>query len=261
MSFKLILKTAERFVTNNTPGILTGLGVAGAITTAVLTGKATLSAHRIVLEDREPYRNLDGSIDDDRKLSNSEIAKLVWKEFIPPAVVGTATITAIIAANRVGSRRAATIAAAFKISEQMAEEYKQKVIQSVGKKAEEKLQTELAADRMERTNPSDRQAIIVCGSESVFFDQFAGRYFKADMEKVRQAVNEINHQVNNYFCASLTDFYDKLNLPKTEMSDMLGWNTDELLEVSFYPVLMDDQRPAIGMSYNKTPIQGYDRVQ
>lgn len=250
MQLQGILKAAERFITNNTPGILTGIGVAGAVTTAVLTGKASYRSALMIASERDAFPH---------EPTVKEKADLVWKEFIPPAIVGVTTVTAIIAANRVGSTRAAALAAAFKVSEKMAEEYKQKVVETIGKNGEEKIRQQVAQEHLERVPIP--QTIIITGPECIFIDRFSGRTFKSDMESVKKAVNRVNHQVNNCFYASLTDFYDALGLEKTAVSDEFGWNTDELLDVTFTAVMTQDDRPAIAMEYNKTPIRNYDRVQ
>lgn len=254
MAWKHIAAAAGKFVSDNSPSILTGLGVAGAVTTTVLAAQAGFRTSRI-LDTELDYRK---SINAELGLESKEKIQMVWKEFIPAGIAGVATVTAIIAANRVGSRRAAAIAAAFKISEQMSEEYKKRVVDAIGKKAEENIQTKLAEDRIART--PGHEVIIISGSKAIFFDEFAGRYFESDIETVRQAVNQVNHRVNNFYYASLTDFYDMLDLEKTEVSDEFGWNSDSLLEVNFSAVMMKDGRPAISMRYNKTPIHSFDRV-
>jgi hypothetical protein len=250
VTFKTILQAAEKFVTDNSPGILTGLGVAGTVTTAVLTGRAMIQADYLFRKE-ESVKQVD--------LSRKEIVNLVWKEFIPPAVSGATTIACIIAANQIGTRRTAAIAAAFKLSEQLTEEYKERVTKALGIQKEEKVRAELATDRMAQTPGSG--LIVVAGSEAIFFDEMSGRYFKNDIESVRKAVNEINHNINNYYSASLTDFYEMIGLKKTQFSDDIGWNTDELLDVKYAATLIEDGKPAISISYNKTPIRGYDRLQ
>lgn len=251
MTLKTILRAAERFVTDNSPGILTGFAVAGTVTTAVLTGKATYSA----------TMEIEGQRDSDHphEFSNKEIAHMVWREFIPPAIAGVATITCIIAANHIGTRRTAAIAAAFKLSEQLTEEYKERVVKTLGVQKEEKLRSELAGERMARTGGVE--TIIISGPESVFYDDLSGRFFKNEMEKIRKAVNDINHQVNNSYYASLSDFYDLIGLDRTTFSDGVGWNTDKLLDVQFAATMLSDGRPAISMSYTTAPIHGYDRCQ
>jgi hypothetical protein len=254
MTLKTILKTTEKFVTDKSPGILTGLGVAGTITTAILTGKGAYSAALQVKDLEYASESEDG-----RALTSKERFELVWKEFIPAVAVGTATIAAIIMANQIGSRRTAAITAAFKLSEQISEEYKDKVVKTLGIQKEEKMRSELAAEKM-NANPPSAGMIIVTGSDVLFLDELSGRYFQSQVEIVKSAVNEINHKVNNYFHASLTDFYELIGLQGTKFSDSIGWNSDELLEVQFSPTIHDD-KPAIMLGYNHGPILGYDRLQ
>lgn len=256
MTWQNVLRTAEKFVIDNSPGILTGLGVAGAVTTAVLTGQA---AYRVGKDENAAHFEPMLQGNEPVNLTTKELVKIYWREFIPAGIAGVATVTAIIMANQIGSRRAAAITAAFKLSEQMTEEYKTRVRETLGKKNEDKIVQSLAEDRVRRT--PGHETIIIAGSEAMFFDEASGRFFKNEMDKVLRAVNEINFQVNNNFYASLTDFYEKLGLPKTQFSDELGWNADTALEVEFSAVMMDDNRAAISMHYNSTPIRGFDRLQ
>lgn len=250
MNLKPALRTVERFIVNNSPAIMTGIGAAGVIATAVMTGKASYSA-AIKISNEELSRA--------DRVPNKERAELVWKEFIPPAVVGTITLLAIIGANRVSSKRAAALAAAFKISEQMAGEYQERVVQTLGKKAEEELRADLAKERMDRT--PGRDVIILGENKTMFFDEVSGRYFQSTRQQIDNAVNQINHQINQTFYASLSEFYDLLELPKSEFSDELGWNSDELLDVFFTAVLMDDGQPAVAIRYNTTPFRHYNKVR
>lgn len=257
MTFKTILGATEKFVTDNSPGILTGLGVAGAVTTAVLTGR---EAFKVGMDASTQYHEAvqEGEPLPEHLLETKHLVKTYWRGFIPAGISAAATVTCVIAANHIGSRRTAAIAAAFKLSEQLTDEYKDRVIKTLGAKKEETMRSELAKDRMERTGGSD--LIIVAGAESIFFDELSGRFFKSEMEKVRKAVNDINYQINNNYYASLTDFYNQLGLHPTTFSDAVGWNSDELLEVKYAATLLPDDRPAIGITFNTKPIDGYDRL-
>jgi Family of unknown function (DUF6353) len=257
MSIPNILKTAEKFVLDKSPGILTGIGVAGTVTSVLLTGRAAFQVgmdastqyHEAVKEDEDLPEHL---------LETKHIVKTYWKAFIPGAAVGAATVAAIIAANQIGSRRTAAITAAFKLSEQISQEYKDKVVKTLGLQKEEKLRSELAAEKI-NANPPSAGMIIVAGSDVLFLDEMSGRYFHSQIEKVKAAVNEINHKVNNYFHASLTDFYELIGLEGTKFSSSVGWNTDRLLEVNYTATMYED-KPAIMLQYSHSPIVGYDRL-
>jgi hypothetical protein len=253
-----ILKTTRKFAVENSPAILTSLGVAGTVTTAVLTGRAVLYADRIVREESHA-KHLGGLIPDDEKFTKREVVGLVWKEFVPPVLLGTATVIMIVGANHIGSRKAAAFAAAFKLSEEFASDYKKKVVETVGKKASEEIRSKVIAERMEN-NPG-HETLIVAGSNSIFFDELSGRYFPSDYESVRKAVNDINHQINNSFFATVSDFYDRLEIDRTKMSDDFGWNADNQLEVTYTPIMMSAGKVAIALQYRMDPIHGYDRLR
>lgn len=258
MTLKTVLRAAEKFVTDNSPGILTGLGVAGTITTVALTVR---EGFRVGMDASTQYHEAlrEGEPLPKHLLDMKHIAKTYWKEFIPAGVSGVATVTCIIAANHIGTRRTAAIAAAFKLSEQLTEEYKERVVKTLGGQKEEKMRSELAGDRMARAGGGE--TIIISGSESLFYDAMSGRFFQAEMENIRKAINDINFKVNNYYCASLTDFYELIGLRGTSFSDEVGWNTDELLDVQFSAALLEGNRPAVQISFNNVPIRGYDRCQ
>lgn len=191
-------------------------------------------------------------------LDRKEKLEIAWKEFIPPAVVGAITLTAIIGANRIGNRRAAALAAAFKISEQMAEEYRQKVVEHMGVQKEAKVSSDVARDRIQRADGVE--TIILNDTEIVFYDSWSARAFKSTRERVEAAVNQINYQINQSWAASLSEFYDLLGLEKTGVSDDFGWNSDELLEPYYTATLLPDGKPACEIRYNTQPFQNYNKI-
>lgn len=257
MDAKAILRTMQRFVLNNSPAILTGIGVAGTVTTAILCGKAAYSAALTIEAERVMQAEASVKPVNPKDLVvGREAIELVWKEFIPPAIIGAATILAILGANHISTKRASALAAAFKISEQMAEEYRQKVREKMGAKPEEMMRSEIAKDRIKNV---DTSGLIITGSQVAFWDPWAGRAFSSTKERVQQAVNQINHQIQHNYCASLSDFYDVLDLPRTALSEEFGWNTDEPLEPYFTGTLLSNGNPAIEMRFEVQPYRHFNR--
>lgn len=262
MELKPFFEIAKRFANNNTAGILTGVGAAGTVLTAALAGRA---AYRTGMDASTQYhealRELEVAGDGDRLpaelLSTKHIISTYWREFIPPAIVGVMSVTAIIAANRVGARKQAALVAAFKLTDELRTEYRDKVIETLGKKKEEEMNGELVKDRIERIPAS--QIIVLGGSEFTFYDAFSGRAFQTDMESIKQAVNKINYAVNNYGWASLTDFYKEIGISGTTVSDEFGWQQDELLDPSFTYVGLNDGRPACQIEFNMAHVRSFHR--
>jgi hypothetical protein len=245
MNITPFFKATQRFVIDNSPGILTGFGIAGAVTSAVLTGRA---AYRMGFDVSEKYTH--------KVPAPKDLAKEYWKDFIPAGVVLAGTVVCIAGATTVSSRRTAAITAAYKLSEELADGYKKKVVETLGAQKEEKMRSELAAEQIQSIGGAN--SIIIMGSEVLFHDALSGRIFKQEYTKVEKAVNEINHQINNFYHASLTEFYEKIGLSGTIFSDEVGWNSDQLLEVQYTSTIVDD-KPAMSIKFRTSPVRGYDR--
>lgn len=252
MSLLSIIKTVEKFTVDNSPGILTGFGVAGVAATAYLTGKAVLKADQII--KREEADQLESTYE---TLSNKEKFKLVWPVFVVPATSLGLTVTAIILANRIGTRRAAAMAAAFSLSETAFEEYRDKIAEKFGAGKERETRDEVAQDRVNRTAPEDRQIIITGSGEVLCHDAWSGRYFLSTMETIKKAQNDTNYEVLNHGYASLSDFYSRLELSPTGMSEEVGWTSDKQLELIFSSVLTEDDKPCISFTFAVEPIRNY----
>src|ERR1700741_3899925 len=134
----------EKFSIDNSPTILTTIGVIGTISTAVLTHKAATRAEIIATDAMHDIRpgKADGPYS--KKLH----LKLVWKEYFPPIAAGAFTITAIVFANRIGSKRAAALAAAYTLSERGFQEYREKIVEKMGANKEQAARDEIAQQQV-----------------------------------------------------------------------------------------------------------------
>ena len=245
------LTRLEKLVIDNSPAILTAIGVTGVVTTAVLTGKASIKAVELIQAENEKNDVHD------LYMPARERFDLTWKVYAPAVGSGILTIAAIIGSNRIGTRRAAGIAAAYTLSEKMYSEYKDKVVEKLGPNKERALRDELAQDRIDR-NPGGNQ-IIIAGTNVLCYEAYTGRYFLSSMEKLKQAQNELNVQVINNNYASLSDLYRLLDIPKTSASDEVGWNTDNLLDMKFSTCLSEDGKPCISIDLQVDGVRDYWR--
>lgn len=262
MSLSKIMDRAGKFVINNSPTILTTIGVTGALTTAYLTGRASFKAAEILARSEELVEELrQDSQEEVPDLTFKDKFEISWKLYIPAAGTAILTVSAIIMANRIGNRRAAALAAAYTLSEQIFAEYKDKVLEKMGETKERKVRDEIAQDRVNK-NPVRTSQIIVTGKGDVLcYDSYTGRYFKSTVEDLRKAQNELNHIVLSSYYASLTDFYNLIGLPPTAFSDDVGWNSDELLELEFSATLSEEETPCIVVGFSVSPIRQFHRLQ
>lgn len=253
MKFDALAKTAEKFVIDNSPAILSGLAVAGVVSTAYLAVKATFRAAQEIRAEEDALL-LHPTL---TPMKNKYKLKLIWRLYIPAVGTGALTIASIIGSNRIGAARATALAAAFKISESAFDEYKTKVIEKIGEKKESVVRDEIAQNRVNQI-PAGKEVIFVGGTQ-LCFDMFSGRSFMADLETLRQAQNTLNHRILSDFYASLSDYYDLIGLPPIGMSDEVGWNSDKLLECTYSGVLHEG-KPMIAIDFSVVPIRGYNRL-
>lgn len=238
MNLTTLVKTADRALRSNSPGILTAMGVTGTLTTAYLATKAGMK-HARYMRDEGP------------NMSVKEETKLVWKFYIPPVLSASVTVASIVGASRVGSRRTAALTAAYSLSEKAFSEYKEKVIEKFGEGKERSVRDEIAQDRVTR-DANVTKEILISGGNILCCELFTGRYFESDMERLRKAQNDLNNKLVNGVYASIDDFYHLLGLPGTSCSGDIGWESDKLLELQFTTTLSDDGRPCLAFDYNYT---------
>lgn len=234
MSVIDLLKRGTKAANDNSPVLLTALGVSGTIATAYLAGKASWRAAR---------QTAEGPV----MQSKREIAKDTWRFYIPAVLTGTGTVVAIIGANRVSSKRAAAAYSVLAVSQQAFSEYKDKVVEVLGEKKEQSIRDQVAQDRVTANPPPN---VIITSGKSIFCELYTGRYFECDIPSLDRAVNEINRQVNNHIYATLDDLYDLLGLPHTQYSAEIGWDSDRLLELKMTTAVTPKQEPCFAFEYN-----------
>lgn len=257
MDLARLLKRFEKFTIDNSPSILAAFGATGTLTTAYLTGKATLRAAEVVKREQERINPSHRDDYDELVMTNQDVVKLVWKLYIPAAASATVTIAAIIGSSQISNRRATAMAAAFSALDQGFSEYKEKIVEKIGETKERAYRDEIAQDRVTKNPPNENVVIITDDGDVLCYDHFTGRYFKSSMEKLKQAENEINHTILHQDYASVSDFYDLIGLPATSYSEEVGWNHDRLLELVFSTVMSTDNRPCIAIDFDVLPYRKY----
>ena len=179
---------------DNSTTLLSVVGVGGSVATALLTGRATFKAARLIDHEQEVANAAwrEGEWDTPpHEFSKTEKAKLVWHLYLPPIALGVLTVTCIIAAHRISTKQIVALTAAAGISERALTEYKDKVLRS-GAKEDEKIHSDIAQDRVNKFPPSSQ--VMIAGSGDVLcYDMLTGRYFQSTMEELKRAENKVNY--------------------------------------------------------------------
>lgn len=242
-----LVSNTRQFANKHSPEILTGIGIAGMITTTVLAVRATPKA----LELLEEKKNEDW-VDE---LSPLEVVKTAWKPYVPAAVTGIASVACLMGASSVNAKRNAALATAYKLSETALTEYREKVIETIGEKKEKTVRDKVAEERVKKNPVSKSEVIVTNNGTTLCFDPISARYFKSSIDKIKRAENELNkqmlHDISGY--VSLNEFYDELGLDHTSVGDDLGWNVDRLIDISFSSQLNDNGEPSVVLDYLVAP--------
>lgn len=251
------LRRLEKLTIANSPLLLTAAGVLGVVGTAVATHKAAVkSRDTLLMADAELVRMAALKGEDEAPVfSNMEIVKLVWTNYIPPVLIGSATIAAIVMSNRISVKRAAAMSAAYTLSAKASAEYREKIMEKLGIKEEQKVQDELAQERVNKNPPNE--VIVVAGGKVLCRDAFSGQYFRTTADALRKAENDLNFKINHNQSASLTDFYNLLGLEPTDISDNIGWNFDQLMKLEISAVVADDKEPCLEFRFLPHPLPDF----
>lgn len=257
---KFNFSSLSKFMTKNSASILTGLGVAGLIATAILAIKATPKA--IDMIDEAEFEKCNETEDDEAILTKKEVVKAAWKCYIPTVITGACSIACIIGSNSVNIKRNAALGAAYELSRVALQEYKNKVVETVGEETGKKIERSVVKDKMDRKvsdKDSDKTVVIMDNNDILCYDVMNDRYFPSNANKIKDAVSEANIRLSNEDYISLNDFYDELGIHHTGMGDELGWNIrDGKIRLHLDAVLSPEGKPCLSMDLQDPPKYKYD---
>lgn len=255
-----MVKSVQMGVRKHSPEILTGIGITGMITTAVMAVKATPKALILIGEREDEWMQEHlGDVEVSYKaVPKIELVKAAWKCYIPSAIVGGISIACLVGASSVNLKRNAALATAYALSESTLKEYQEKVIQEIGEKKEQAVRDNIAKDRIEKNPVSKSEVIMTEKGDTLCYDMISGRYFKTDIDKLRKAENDLNRQMRDDIYVSLNEFYYAIGLDPIKIGDSIGWNIDKgYIDLSFSSQLTENGRPCLVLDYHVGPKYDY----
>ena len=180
------LRKLKGFLRMAGPAICGVLVSAGVVATAVLSAKGALKAETVL---------------NDKDLSTKDKIKAAAPMFIPAGLSGLATLGFIFAANVLGEKQRAAVAAGFL-------------------PAYKAYQERLSFKENEEDDESD------FGEALTFYEPVSKRYFKRTMDEVLEAEYHLNRNFILRGYAPLNEFYEFLGLEKTKDGEKLGWSQE-----------------------------------
>lgn len=262
-SLSRIAKSVHLGLQKHSPEILTGVGIAGMITTTILAVRATPKALILMEEEkrRRSHELLEAAKKNDQKecacvekLKFADLVRTTWKCYIPSAVTGMISVACLVGASSVNVRRNAALATAYSLSESALKEYQEKVIETIGEKKEQNIRDSVAKEKLKNDPVVNKEVIITGCGETLCYDTITSRYFKSDIEKLRRVENELNKRLLSEMYISLNEFYYEIGLSPADIGDDLGWNIgNDLIHLEFSSQLAEDGTPCLVVGYKVAP--------
>lgn len=241
-------------VQKHSPEILVGLGIVGAVASAVLACKATTKASDILEESKEKVHQIhqvasNESIDDDmysEEDKNRDLALVYVQtgvEFVklygPAIALGAVSIASILMSHNILRKRNVALAAAYTAIDHSFKDYRKRVIDKFGKEIDRELKYNIKAKKIEETVVDEdgkekkvKNAVsVIEGIEGYsdyarFFDDGCRNWEKDPeynlmfLRAQQQYANDLLVSRGHLF---LNEVYDMLDIPRTKAGQVVGW--------------------------------------
>ena len=256
MTLKGLWKVGVRTVTRHGTTIFTVASVVGVFATAAFAIEATPKAMLRITELEDRFRDSDTVGEADP--TKMDYIKAVLPVYLPTIGMGLVTTGSIIGGHLLHNKQNALLAALYSGSEIALKEYQDKVIEEFGSKKEQKVRDAIAEDRMNSVD-IDEHAIPKTGhGDTLMFDSYNGRYFYGDINKLKEAQNDMNFDlINHTMWASGNEFYDLLNLDHTDVGEYMGFDCDHPVSLDISSHMSRWGKPACVFSYRMRPRENY----
>lgn len=249
MAIGKLLSTIGGTLLKNSPAILTGLGVVGFIRTVVSAVTATPKALLLLEEAREKKGE---------ELTKKEMVKTAWKCYIPSMILGGVSIGCVIGANNISAGRNAALVSLYSLTEKTLKDYKETIIDLVGPEEANKIREMVIEKKIENNPVIDEEIIMTGKGDTLCYDNLAGRYFKSDIEFIKQAINKLGRDMLTEDVVTLNDVYSELGLHQTKLGDIVSWHIlDGHFEPKFSSHLSSRGTPCLVLDFYTEPRYDY----
>lgn len=241
----------------HSPEILVVAGIAGTVVSAVLACKATTKVAEILDETKgtldtihegmetgaingQEYTTEDGK--KDTVVVYAQTGMKLAKLYTPAIILGTLSITSILASNNILRKRNVALGAAYAAIDKSFKEYRGRVIERFGEQVDTELKYGIKAKKFEEieVDPETgkekkvKKTVMVADPNlqsdyAVYFDSKSRNYetnpdYNRMFLKAQQAFANDKLQTRGHLF--LNEVLDDLDLPRTPAGQIVGWTKD-----------------------------------
>jgi hypothetical protein len=191
----------------NKPLVLTCLGAAGTVGTAILAAWGA---------PRAKARKIAATVKKGDELTKKESVVAQAPAYLPAIGAGLATLLCIFGANALNTKQQASLASAYAMLEQTFRAYRKSTMNLYGEEADEEIRKGFLSMCADEVGPSDEEVI--------FYEEHYAKFFERTKEEVLSAEYHFNRNFVLRGYANLNEFYDFLGLDHTEYGEKHGWS-------------------------------------
>lgn len=225
----------------HSPEILTGVGILGVVTSAVLAAKATLGLEDVIDEIQTSLADVEDKKVQLEVYSDQDYAKDKLKAYVhgsfkiaklygPAVTLGLASISCIVAAHGIMKKRNVALAAAYKSVEEAFNKYRERVIEELGEEQERDIRLGV---REEEVTDEDGKKSIKHSMDPTRYSAYAkifdegNKNWSKEPELNRNFIQNVQNYANDRLHARgyvfLNEVYKDLGLPITKAGQVVGW--------------------------------------
>lgn len=237
------VKTVKSVVTANSPVLLLGTSIAGVVTTAIVSARAGYKARGIIDEKQAEQPDVP--------LTRKEQAQLTWLCYAVPGVTAASTIAGITGLHMVHSKRNATIAGLYALTQSKLDDVQEEAEKLLGAKKSQQLNDNLAQKQIDK-NGNYAEPVPTGGGTDLWYDAWTDRFFYSSMNEIAKGVNDANAFLLSEGDLDLNTFYDRIGLNPIPSGTELGWS-GEPIDIHYGSVLHPDGRSAGSITFRDEP--------
>lgn len=243
-------------VRKHSPEILVAFGVAGTVVSAVMACKATTKISTILdkaKEDLEPIHKVQESKKFSEQYTQDDAKKdlaIVYvqtgirfaKLYAPSVILGTLSLTSILASTNILRKRNIALAAAYATVDRGFKEYRNRVIERFGEEIDRELKYNIKAKEIEEKITDEngkektvKKTVMVADDPNQYSDY--ARFFddgctgwEKDSEYnlmfLRSEQNYANDRLKARGYLFLNEVYERLGIKPTKAGQAVGWIYD-----------------------------------
>lgn len=275
-------------IRKHSPEILVASGIVGVVSSTVMACKATTKIDDVLAESKEHVAVTKKYVEEvgfsekytekdykkDLTIMYTQRGMQLAKLYAPAVVVGTVSITAILAGHNILRKRNVALAAAYATVDRGFKEYRGRVIERFGEELDKELRYNIKTKEIEEVKVNEKtgkeeitkKTVTVADPNTYseyarFFDDGCNGWTKDpeyNLMFLRDQQRYANDRLKTKGSVFLNEVYDLLGIPRTSAGAVAGWiydeknpNGDNFIDFGIYDICNEKARDFVN-GYERT---------